>query len=117
MIASDIPIKYVNSSKRNDIQVVVFAKNDSSVYPTTLFTAWHVLRGQCSVQFTYPASLGVGVSYKTGGMTVTAGPIDAEPGSTWEITQESLHESATLKRSEFVNNINAMNIIFKSTCS
>ena len=48
---------------------------------------------------------------------MTAGPIDAEPGSTWEITQESLHESATLKRSEFVNNVNVMNIIFKSTCS
>lgn len=100
MLTEDIPVKYVNATKKTDVQVVVFSKNSSLTTPSTCYVAWHILRGQGGVQFTYPASIEIGASYKTGGMTITAGPINSEQGSTWEIKQETLHETATLTKSK-----------------
>ncbi len=96
----DIPIKYVNGTGSTDFQVVVFSKNFSQNTPVSVYLAWQVLRAQTSVQFTYPSSIEVGASFKTGGQTITAGPFAAKLGSTWEILQPLRNNTAELRESK-----------------
>ena len=99
-MTTDIPIKYINATTNTDFEVVVFTKNFSTNTPKTYYAAWQVLRGQTSVQFVYPVTMSVGATYKAGGQLITAGPFPAKLGSTWEITQESVTDTAVLKQSE-----------------
>lgn len=96
MITEDVPVKYINYTNKTNFQVVVFAKNSSCLVPSTKYVAWQVLKVQGSVQFKFPVDVEIGASYVTGGMTITAGPIQAELGSTWSIKQEYMHDSAIL---------------------
>ena len=98
-MTTDIPIKYINSTRNTDFEVVVFTKNFSTDTPKTYYAAWQILRGQTSVQFIYPVSMGVGATYTSGGQFITAGPFPAKLGSSWEITQESASDTAVLKES------------------
>ena len=100
MSDSSIPVKYINATNNTEFQVCVFAKNFSTSTPQVSYTAWQVLKAQTSVSFTYPEELAVGATYKVQSQEITAGPFPAKLGSTWEITQDSLYDTAVLKESE-----------------
>ena len=100
MSDSSITVKYINATNDTEFQVCIFAKNFSTNTPRGVYIAWQVLKAQTSVSFTYPETLAVGATYKVQGQEITAGPFPANLGSTWEITQESLHDTAVLKGSE-----------------
>ena len=98
-MATNINIRYINATTRVDFAVVVFSKNFSIATPDAYYEAWHVLKGHSSVDFVYPVSTSVGAKYEDNGQVITSGPFPAEPGTTWEITQER-GQAATLKQSE-----------------
>ena len=92
---SDISITYNNNSGSDDDQsVVVFSKNFSTNAPQAYYVAWQVLCGKPSQKFVYPATTCVGATDDEKNLV---GPVDAEPGSTWEINHENKEDSATLK--------------------
>ena len=95
-----IPIKYVNSTGKTDFQVLVFTKNFSVNTPETYYAAWMVLRAQTQADFTYPKEIQVGATYEQGGQNILSGPFDANPGSTWSITQKTPSDTAVLAESE-----------------
>ena len=97
---SSIPVRYINSTGKTDFQVLVFTKNFSVNTPSTVFSAWQVLRAQTSVDFEYPEDIEVGATYKHGIQTVASGPFVASLGSTWGVMQESPRHTAILKESE-----------------
>lgn len=88
-MSTDILIKYINATGRNDLEVIVFSKNYSTNNPKTYYTAWEILKVQSVVEFIYPASISVGATYQYGIETVTIEPIPAKLGSTWNIIQDS----------------------------
>ena len=92
----DIPIKYVNATKKVDFQVVVFTKNYNTDTPKIYYVAWQVLAAQSSAQFKYPAEISIGATYQKSGQIITAGPFPAQLGSTWKITQSTENDTATL---------------------
>ncbi len=96
-MSTDIPIRYVNKTGKSDFEVVVFTKNFSTNTPQTYYCAWQILRGQTSVKFVYPVTTAIGATYKERGQEISAGPFDAELGSTWRISQESGQSTAVLK--------------------
>ena len=95
-----IPIRYANKTDNIDFQVIVFTKNYSPNNPETYYAAWQVLSAQSEVSFSYPVEIEVGATYKSGGQDIVAGPFDAQLGSTWNITQETLDSTATLEQGE-----------------
>ena len=98
-MTTDIKIRYINATSKVDFAVVVFTKNFSVSTPKMFYSAWQVLKGQSSVDFVYPISTSVGVTYEENGQIITSGPFPAELGTTWEITQE-LGKTADLKQSK-----------------
>jgi hypothetical protein len=95
-MASSIPIKYVNATKHADFQVLVFTKNYSPDTPKTYYVAWQVLAAQSTSEFKYDTTISVGATYEKGGQTITAGPFQAQLGSTWEIQDPQEGATATL---------------------
>lgn len=104
-MTTDIPIKYINATTHTDFEVVVFTKNFNVNTPKVYYAAWQVLKGQSSVQFIYPVSCAVGCTYKSGGQLIMAGPFPAKLGTTWEIIQEDINDTAVLKESNIYMNI------------
>ena len=98
-MTTDIKIRYINATSEVDFAVVVFTKNFTVSTPEAFYSAWQVLKGQTSVDFVYPISTSVGVTYEENGQIITSGPFPAELGTTWEITQE-LGKTADLKQSK-----------------
>ena len=96
----DIPVRYCNNTGNSDFQVVVFSENFSKYSPTSHYCAWQVLNAQTSVQFNYTTSISIGASYTLGGQTITAGPFPADHGSTWEITQPAINDTAQVRQSK-----------------
>lgn len=96
-MTSNIKVAYINSTGNTDFEVVVFTKNFNINTPKVYYVAWQVLRGQSAVEFVYPVSMDVGATYTNSGKTMRAGPFPAKLGSTWEITQESIKDTAVLK--------------------
>lgn len=95
---ANIPIKYYNRTGDIDFEVMVYAKNYAPRYPSDYELAWRVLRGQGSVGFNYPRKMQVGARYEYQNQTIKCGPIDAEPGTTWEIIHENPNDTAVLRR-------------------
>ncbi len=91
--AQDIPITYINGTGAVNFQVVV--------YETGSKVAWRVLVAQTKAEFVYPASTGVGAYYAEDNVKFTMGPFPAQPGSTWEIKQDSAFNAAVLKGAFF----------------
>ncbi len=88
--AQDIPITYINNTGAVNFQVVVYETSSKPV-------AWRVLVAQTKAEFVYPASTGVGAYYFQDNVKITTGPFLAQPGSTWEIEQDSAYNAAVLK--------------------
>ncbi len=100
-VSKDILISYFNETGDVDFQVMVYSKNYIS--PSNYNVAWQVLRGQGGVDFVYPVKLQVGASYGSSStMSCYCGPLDAEPGTTWEIIQEEFHDTALLRKGMYV---------------
>jgi hypothetical protein len=95
---SSIPIKYINATEHVDFQVMVFTKNYSSNVPKTYYVAWEVIAAQSTSEFEYAATNSVGVTYQINGQTITAGPFEAELGSTWEIQDPTKEGTAILTK-------------------
>ena len=102
-MTTDIPIKYINATTRTDFDVVVFTKNFSVNTPKAYYCAWQVLKTQTNAHFVYPVDVAVGATYTSGGQQIIIGPYEAEPGSTWEISQESATDTAVVKKSKTNN--------------
>ena len=98
MVDDDINIKYVNNTLNTDFDVMVFTKNYSTRTPKTYYVAWHILRGQSSVSFTYPVNIAVGATYQDKGLSIVAGPFVAQLGSSWTIVQAQTSDTAVLKQ-------------------
>ena len=96
-MTSNIKIAYLNKTANTDFEVVVFTKNFNINTPKVYYVAWQVLRGQSEVDFVYPVSMDVGATYTSSGKIMKAGPFPSKLGSTWEISQESISSTATLK--------------------
>ena len=100
-MTSDIKVTYINSTTDTDFAVVVFTKNFNLETPVVYYVAWRVLRvDSLTVDFVYPVTMDVGATYAYSGQTMHAGPFPAKLGSTWEITQESISDTAILKESK-----------------
>ena len=99
-MTTDIPIKYNNNTQNIDFEVVVFTKNFNVNTPKVYYVAWQILRAQISSQFVYPVSTAVGATYRIEGQLITAGPLPATLGSTWQVTQETRTSTASLTKSK-----------------
>lgn len=114
-MSTDIPIKYINATGSVDFQVVAFTRdytdppNDSNSNSTdgvTVITndndmdykyvAWQVFNAETEVDFVYPSAVYVGMYYKTGILTMKAGPFRAKLGSSWEIVQPETPDEVTI---------------------
>ena len=100
-LMGNIPIKFVNETGETDNTVVVFLKNEDPNAIATPFVAWRTIRTQSSASFSYPTESEVGALYEEDGMKMTAGPLPAHPGSTWEFLQETEHATPTLKEGKY----------------
>ena len=107
-MSDDINIKYVNNTHNTDFDVMVFTKNYSTRTPKTYYVAWHVLRGQTSVMFKYPANLAVGATYQDKGLSIAAGPFDADLGSSWTIVQAKMTDTAVLNKGNKTHTIEGL---------
>ena len=96
-LTHDIPILFLNKTGRYNFSVAVFVKNENSNASETPFVAWLTIRTQTSAKFWYPAETQVGVDYEIDGARVTAGPVTAHMGSTWEFIHESQESTPYLK--------------------
>ncbi len=67
------------------------------VYATSSKVAWRVLVAQTEAEFVYHESTEVGAYYFQDNVKITMGPFPAQPGSTWEIEQDSAYNAAVLK--------------------
>jgi dynein heavy chain 1 len=101
-MASSIPIEYINDTKKTDFKVLVFTKNYSVNTPKTYYVAWQILTAETSSQFEYAATISVGATYQKSGQIITAGPFQAELGSTWEIQDPEEGASATLTKGIYI---------------
>ena len=101
-LLNDIPVQYVNKTGRHDFAVAVFVKNHNPNAFDTPYVAWHILRTQTAAKFVYPIETQVGAEYAKDGATLTAGPITAKLGSTWELHHESPDLTPYLKEGEYV---------------
>ena len=63
----------------NRFQTLILSWND---------LAWYVIDTKSSAEFTYPGKSQVGAKYEVDGVTYMSGPYEANPGSSWTITQE-----------------------------
>ncbi|XP_019853418.1 PREDICTED: uncharacterized protein LOC109582851 [Amphimedon queenslandica] len=107
----DINVAYVNATGQTDFEVVVFTKNFNINTPNVYYAAWKILRGQAEIEFVYPASMKVSATYTSSGQIVKAGPFPSKLGSTWEITQDSISSTATLKEVKAPTNPNGSIVI------
>ncbi len=94
----DISVKYYNLTGDTDFDVMVYAKNYSKYFPSYEQVAWRILRGQGCVNFVYPCKFQVGARYFCQSQIVRCGPIDAEPGTTWEVIHESPTDTPVLRQ-------------------
>ncbi len=94
-----IPISYYNFTGRVDFEVMVYSRNQNRYTPIEYEVAWRVLRGQGSVDFEYPFQLQVGATYyQHENEAIHCGPLDAEPGSTWEIIQNRPRDTPVMQQ-------------------
>ena len=96
MTSSDIPITYVNGTGKTDFPTLVLSGND---------VAWYVINTQTSAEFVYPDQSQVGAKYEVNGVTNMSGPFNANPGSSWTITQEDANSAAILAEGIISNNV------------
>ena len=101
-LTSNIPIKYFNCTGQVDFQVMVYTKNYCACHAMDYEVVWRMLRGQGSVEFNYPLQAQVGAWYESENGTVKCGPVDADPGSTWEIIHEYAYDTPIIKKSELL---------------
>lgn len=93
-----IPIRYINNTGKVDFEVMVFTKNYNTKTPKIYYVAWHVLRAQSIVDFSFSSNLSIGAFYKENGLVIRAGPFLAESGSTWTIVQNDRRDTAVLNK-------------------
>ena len=96
MTSSDIPITYVNGTGKTDFQTLILSGND---------VAWYVIDTQSSAGFTYPGKSQVGAKYEVDHVTYMSGPYEANPGSSWTITQVDSNSAAILAEGIISNNV------------
>ena len=92
----DIHISYYNMTGDIDFQVMVYSKN--RIHPSNYQVAWQVLRAQGAVDFVYPNKIQVGAAHMSENMDIKCGPLDAQPGSTWEIIHEKLQDTPYIQQ-------------------
>ena len=97
-ITNDINIKYLNKTGRVDFAVAVFVQNSDANAVDSPYVAWYVLRTQSSAKFVWSKSQEVGVEYEVDGAKMTAGPVTAEAGSTWDFVHEQADSTPYLRR-------------------
>lgn len=85
-LTEDVDVLFHNNTSIQDINVLIFSK----LYPIpltdqTIRMAWQFFQIPIngSIKFVYPHKTQVGAFFYEGGSNITAGPFDAEPGSTW----------------------------------
>ena len=93
-----IPISYFNQTRSVDFEVMVYAKNHDPTDPLHYQVAWQVLRGQGGVDFDYPLQVQIGAHYDTKNQSIECGPLDADPGTTWEIIHEFQQETPFIQQ-------------------
>ena len=96
-LKSSVPIVYFNKTNCVDFDVIVFTQGESTHTVRSPYVAWQVLRGQSSVTFLYPKDVQVGATYQQQDQMVTAGPFCTEEGSTWEIVQNKISDTAEIQ--------------------
>ena len=86
---ADIDIVYHNKTSDNNVVALVFARS----YPIpltkeTFRMAWKIMMvpSMGNVKFTYPKRNRISAFFYNGSNRVSAGPYDADPGSTWIAT-------------------------------
>ena len=106
VLDGDINVLFHNTTQLEDMFVLVYAK----LYPIpltlqTLRMAWRFLQIPIngSVKFVYPQKTLVGAFFYEGESLITAGPFDAEPGSTW-IASTLSETTLTLEQKSKFNN-------------
>ena len=103
-----IPIRYINNTGKVDFEVMVFTRNYNTKTPKIYYVAWHVLRAQSVVDFSFSSTISVGAFYKVNALVVKAGPFVAESGSTWTIVQNDRWDTAVLTKGK----LNCKDILF-----
>ena len=107
MAVSDIEIEFQNDTEIDSAIVMLFARP----YPVpindqTVRMAWKFLLAppKGSSKFIYPQKNLISTFFYEGGANITAGPFEAEPGSTWTATAPS-NQSITLEQDSMLNGI------------
>ena len=107
MAASDIEIQFQNDTDIDSVIVMLFARP----YPVpindqTLRMAWRFLLvpPKGSSKFLYPRKNLLSVFFYEGGANITAGPFEAEPGSTWTAIAPS-NQNVILEEDSMLNDI------------
>jgi len=97
-LLNDVAIEYHNRTGDVDFDVVVFAKGHIPGSKQAQNVAWKILRGQSKVKFTYTFQMQVGAQYYSNNQVISCGPVNAWPGSTWEIIHEDSSDTPVLKQ-------------------
>ena len=107
MAASDIEIQFQNDTEIDSAIVMLFARP----YPVplndqTVRMAWRFLLvpPNGSSKFFYPQKNLLSAFFYENGANITAGPFEAEPGSTWTAIATS-KQTVTLEQDSMLNDI------------